>query len=192
MALSRNFDFAVMYGQTEATARITCHILNENPDKLGSAGRVLMGGSIGVNGGELVYKGENVTMGYAKSYRDLADGDERGSVLYTGDTGYIDGDGFVYITGRKSRVSKINGHRISLDELENLIEKDCGITAACVGKPDGIHIVLETERCEKSVTEYVKNYVVRKTGINGRLIKLSVIGALPRSANGKLLYEKIE
>lgn len=192
MALSRKFDFAVMYGQTEATARITCHILNENPDKLGSAGRVLMGGSIGVNGGELVYKGENVTMGYAKSYRDLADGDERGSVLYTGDTGYIDGDGFVYITGRKSRVSKINGHRISLDELENLIEKDCGITAACVGKTDGIHIVLETERCEKSVTEYVKNYVVRKTGINGRLIKLSVIGALPRSANGKLIYEKIE
>lgn len=192
MALRCNFDFAVMYGQTEATARITCHILNENPDKLGSAGRVLMGGSIGVSGGELVYKGENVTMGYAKSYRDLADGDERGSVLYTGDTGYIDGDGFVYITGRKSRVSKINGHRISLDELENLIEKDCGITAACVGKPDGIHIVLETERCEKSVTEYVKNYVVRKTGINGRLIKLSVIRALPRSANGKLLYEKIE
>lgn len=192
MALRCNFDFAVMYGQTEATARITCHILNENPDKLGSAGRVLMGGSIGVSGGELVYKGENVTMGYAKSYRDLADGDERGGVLYTGDTGYIDGDGFVYITGRKSRVSKINGHRISLDELENLIEKDCGITAACAGKHDGIHIVLETERCEKSVTEYVKNYVVRKTGINGRLIKLSVIGALPRSANGKLLYEKIE
>lgn len=192
MALRYNFDFAVMYGQTEATARITCHILNENPDKLGSAGRVLAGGSIGVSGGELVYKGENVTMGYAKSYRDLADGDERGSVLYTGDTGYIDGDGFVYITGRKSRVSKINGHRISLDELENLIEKDCGITVACVGKPDGIHIVLETERCEKSVTEYVKNYVVRKNGINGRLIKLSVICALPRSANGKLLYEKIE
>ena len=192
LALSRNFDFAVMYGQTEATARMTCHILNENPDKLGSAGRVLPGGNIGVEDGELVYKGANVTMGYSESFRDLAGGDERGGVLYTGDTGYIDGEGFVYITGRKKRISKLNGHRISLDELENLIQAECNAAAACVERTDGIHILLETESREKHVIENVRNYVIKKTGINGRLININIIGSLPRNESGKILYEKIK
>lgn len=192
LALSRNFDFAVMYGQTEATARMTCHILNENPDKLGSAGRVLPGGNIGVEDGELVYKGANVTMGYSDSYRDLAGGDERGGVLRTGDTGYIDGDGFVHITGRKKRISKLNGYRISLDELENLIQAECNTAAACVERTDGIHILLETESREKHIIENVRNYVIKKTGINGRLININIIGSLPRNESGKILYEKIK
>lgn len=192
LALSRNFDFAVMYGQTEATARMTCHILNENPDKLGSAGYVLPGGNIGVEDGELVYKGANVTMGYSDSYRDLAGGDERGGVLYTGDTGYIDVDGFVYITGRKKRISKLNGYRISLDELENLIQAECNTASACVERSDGIHIVLETEISDKHIIEIVRNYVAKRTGINGRLINIDIICSLPRSESGKILYEKIK
>lgn len=190
-ALNHNFDFAVMYGQTEATARMTCHILNKNPDKIGSAGKVLTGGNMGVIDGELVYKGDNVTMGYAQSYRDLIKGDERGGVLYTGDMGFVDEDGFVYITGRKKRISKINGNRISLDELENLIKSECGITAACVERADGINIVLEACR-DVSVTEYVRNYVIKRTGINGRLIKSAMVDELPRNESGKILYEKIE
>ena len=191
-ALKHNFNFAVMYGQTEATARMTCHILNKNPDKLGSAGTVLTGGNIGTVDGELVYKGENVTMGYAVNYTNLADGDKRGEVLYTGDMGFIDRDGFVYITGRKKSISKINGNRISLDELENLIKADCGIAAACTECGDGIHIVLETDCRDDSVTEYVRNYVIKRTGINRRLVKAVMINELPRNKRGKILYEKIE
>lgn len=191
-ALKHNFNFAVMYGQTEATARMTCHILNKNPDKLGSAGTVLAGGNIGTVEGELVYKGENVTMGYAQSYKDLGNGDERGRVLYTGDMGFIDRDGFVYITGRKKRISKINGNRISLDELENLIKADCGISAACTERADGIHIVLETDCRDDSVAEYVRNYVIKRMGINRRLVKTVMVNELPRNKRGKILYEKIE
>lgn len=191
-ALKYNFDFAVMYGQTEATARMTCHILNKNPGKLGSAGRVLTGGSMRVIDGELVYKGNNVTMGYAQSCEDLVNGDERGGILYTGDMGHIDEDGFVYIMGRKKRIAKINGNRISLDELENLIMADCGVTAACVERADGVSVVLETDSLDASVTEYVRNYVIKRTGINGRLIKSVMLNELPRNENGKILYEKIE
>lgn len=191
-ALKYNFDFAVMYGQTEATARMTCHILNKNPGKLGSAGRVLTGGSMRVIDGELVYKGNNVTMGYAQSCEDLVNGDECGGILYTGDMGHIDEDGFVYITGRKKRIAKINGNRISLDELENLIMADCGVTAACVERADGVSVVLETDSLDASVTEYVRNYVIKRTGINGRLIKSVMLNELPRNENGKILYEKIE
>lgn len=191
-ALKYNFDFAVMYGQTEATARMTCHILNKNPGKLGSAGRVLTGGSMRVIDGELVYKGNNVTMGYAQSCEDLVNGDERGGILYTGDMGHIDEDGFVYIMGRKKRIAKINGNRISLDELENLIMADCGVTAACVERADGVSVVLETDSLDASVTEYVRNYVIKRTGISGRLIKSVMLNELPRNENGKILYEKIE
>lgn len=191
-ALKYNFNFAVMYGQTEATARMTCHILNKNPGKLGSAGRVLTGGSMRVIDGELVYKGNNVTMGYAQSCEDLVNGDERGGILYTGDMGHIDEDGFVYIMGRKKRIAKINGNRISLDELENLIMADCGVTAACVERADGVSVVLETDSLDASVTEYVRNYVIKRTGINGRLIKSVMLNELPRNENGKILYEKIE
>ncbi len=106
--------------------------------------------------------------------------------------GHIDEDGFVYITGRKKRIAKINGNRISLDELENLIMADCGVTAACVERADGVRVVLETDSLDASVTEYVRNYVIKRTGINGRLIKSVMLNELPRNENGKILYEKIE
>lgn len=193
MADRRYFDFAVMYGQTEATARMACHILNRNPGKLGSAGRAIPGGDIRIENGEIVYSGGNVTMGYAESWRDLAAGDERGGVLYTGDLGYMDPDGFIYITGRKSRISKINGYRISLDELEGLIKDELNVASACVERADGIHIVLETGNSERTDDdiECMRSYVTKKTGINGRLIKVSHVHVLPRGENGKILYGNI-
>lgn len=192
MADKRKFDFAVMYGQTEATARISCHILNRHPDKLGSAGQAIPGGNISVEDGELIYKGNNVTMGYSENCWDLAKGDERGGVLHTGDLGYIDEDGFVYITGRKSRISKLNGYRISLDELEALIKSQFSVTAACVERTDGIHIVIEAQLGGQPVIEDIRSYVIQKTGINGRLINLSQTGLLPRAENGKILYSRID
>ena len=192
MAVKHNFDFAVMYGQTEATARMTCHILNRNPDKLGSTGRVIPGGDIHIENGEIIYRGHNVTMGYAKSYLDLTSGDERNGVLYTGDLGYIDSEGFVYVTGRKSRISKINGYRISLDELEKLIMSDLGVVNACVEREEGIHIMVEKDKEHGLDGESVRSYLTQKTGINGRLIKVSQTVTLPRAPNGKIIYEKVD
>lgn len=85
-------------------------------EKCGSMGIVIPGGKfhlIDVEGneiiqagvtGELVYEGDNVTLGYAECSTDLAKGDERGGVLQTGDMAQVDEDGFYYIVGRKNQI----------------------------------------------------------------------------------------
>ena len=68
--------------------------------------------------GEIVYTGPNVMMGYAESRADLGLGDTHGDTLETGDLGYLDDEGFLFLTGRSKRIAKIAGLRISLDEVE--------------------------------------------------------------------------
>ncbi len=118
----------VMYGQTEATARMTVLEPTDLPARLGSAGRAVPGGRLSIEDaggvalpdgtvGEVVYRGANVMQGYATSRADLALPDETGGVLRTRDLGYLDG-GFLYLVGRIGRFIKPAGHRVGLDELE--------------------------------------------------------------------------
>ncbi len=123
-------DFAVMYGQTEATARITILPPNMLKHKIGSVGKALDsvqlfvidedGHSIGPNNvGEICAKGRSICDHY------LIDGkikERESSFLKTGDLGYIDKDGFLFITGRKSQFIKLAGVRTSLFDLENLYQ----------------------------------------------------------------------
>ena len=134
MSEKRNIRFQPMYGQTEATARIAVmpygiagSVLRE---KTGSVGKVIPGGNISIsdkssdNSGRIIYYGDNVMMGYAYGRKCLAKDDESGRVLDTGDYGYVDEDGFLYIKGRKDRYIKYAGKRIELDELECELEKE--------------------------------------------------------------------
>jgi acyl-CoA synthetase (AMP-forming)/AMP-acid ligase II len=129
LMVARGGRFFVMYGQTEATARIAVLPPDSIERKLGSAGHAIPGGrlEIEVGGvpaeqpgatGEIVYSGPNVMMGYATGRADLAGGDELGGRLHTGDLGYLDADGYLYISGRTKRISKVSGYRVDLDEVE--------------------------------------------------------------------------
>ena len=125
-ARSWGADFVVMYGQTEATARIAYlppELVDRRP---GSVGRAVPGGSIDlrpVEGladdiGEIVYRGPNVMMGYATCRDDLALGHTLDE-LRTGDLARFHADDEVYeIVGRRSRIVKPFGLRIDLDEVE--------------------------------------------------------------------------
>lgn len=135
-AYHNNKQFIVMYGQTEATARISYRPAEMMKEKMKSIGKAIPNGQMWIedeNGkvitrafaeGEIVYSGKNVAMGYAFCKEDLIKGYEWGNVLHTGDIGYRDDEGYFYVKGRRDRVVKLNGIRLNLQELEQILEKE--------------------------------------------------------------------
>ena len=192
--------FFVMYGQTEATARMAYLPYEISLAKVGSVGGAIPGGEITLidtNGnkiteqdviGELVYRGSNVTLGYAECGEDLAKGDERRGVLFTGDMAKRDADGFYYIVGRKKRFLKIFGNRVNLDETESMIKSafpdlDC----ACAGIDDHMYIFTTNE---KKASE-MRSYIAEKTQLNPSAFKTVVVDHIPKNAAGKKLYASL-
>lgn len=189
--------FYVMYGQTEATARISYVPAERTLEKSGSIGIAIPGGTLqlvedGVflqephSVGELVYSGPNVTLGYAQCREDLAKGDERNGVLYTGDLAYFDEDGYFYIAGRKKRFLKIYGNRVNLDEAEAVLKKN-GYTAVCYGADDKLQIFVENAEPEKA-----RKCLLENTTIPRQAVFAYKIREIPRNDSGKILYTELE
>ncbi len=192
---ARGGRFFVMYGQTEATARITVLPADRLPAKLGSAGFPLAGGTIQilVDGrpatqpnvsGEVFYSGENVMLGYAETREDLTRGDELHGELQTGDIGYLDSDGALYITGRIKRIAKVFGLRINLEEVEAMVRLHG--SAAAVGKQDCL--VLFCEFTTSDAYAELTRTLAQRMGIHHSGIEFRYIEKLPVSANGKIDY----
>ncbi len=118
LATARGGRLFVMYGQTEATARIAILPAEDLPEHAGAAGRAIEGQLSIADDGEVIYRGPNVMLGYAERRAELARGDDLGGVLPTGDLGRLDDAGRLWITGRKKRIAKVFGMRLNLDELE--------------------------------------------------------------------------
>ena len=189
--------FYVMYGQTEATARMSYLPYQKSLEKYGSMGIAIPGGKfhlVDVDGsdiiapqvtGELVYEGPNVTLGYAECLEDLAKGDERHGVLVTGDMAQMDKEGYYYIVGRKKRFLKIFGNRVNLDECERMIQGQFAeIECACVGVDDHMKIYVNKE----ADMEAVKHFIVGKTGLNAAAFEVIYIAEIPKNDSGKKQY----
>ncbi|MCR5667281.1 MAG: AMP-binding protein [Eubacterium sp.] len=194
-------EFIVMYGQTEATARMAYLPGEKALEKYGSMGIAIPGGKLwlkDVDGleitkpdvvGELVYEGDNVTLGYAEQREDLARGDERGGILETGDMARMDEDGYFYIVGRKKRFLKIFGNRVNLDETERLLNgafEDLEI--ACAGSDDKMAIYYVGEADEASI----RHYISQKSGLHPSAFKAVQVEKIPKNDAGKILYNKLE
>ena len=191
--------FFVMYGQTEATARMSYLPLEHALDKFASIGIAIPGGKFSlmdVNGnvidapdvdGELIYEGPNVSLGYAECRADLAKGDENHGVLHTGDVARRDADGYYYITGRMKRFVKVWGNRCNLDATEQLV-KAITTSCACVGVDDKITIFVTQQGLEESIMKLL----VEKTGFNIRAFEVRVIDAIPVKSSGKIDYQAMQ
>ncbi len=192
--------FIVMYGQCEATARMGYLPAEKAIEKCGSMGIAIPGGKfslIDVDGneiiepfvtGELVYRGDNVTLGYAESGEDLLKGDEFKGVLQTGDMAEFDEQGYYYIVGRKKRFLKIYGNRVNLDEIDRLIKgKFDGIDCATSGIDDHLCIFLTDE----GIADDVRIFVANKTKLNSAAFKTIVIDKIPKNDSGKTLYKEL-
>jgi len=123
----------VMYGQTEATARLSCISSDKLAGKIGSIGKGIPGVKLLVadpNGkrvrpgeiGEVIAKGGNIMAGYFKDKTQTRKKIINGW-LRTGDLATIDGDGYIFLKGRADNIVKVGGTRVSLEEVENEIRK---------------------------------------------------------------------
>ncbi len=193
--------FVVMYGQSEATARMSWLPPEKSLEKCGSIGIAIPGGRfelIDTQGqvidqpdstGELVYFGDNVTLGYAESAEDLARGDERGGVLATGDLARRDAEGYYYIVGRKNRFLKIFGNRVGLDEVERLLKDHFPHTdCACAGRDDQMHVFAPAG----APLEEMKRFLVEATGLYHAAVCLCEVPEIPKNEAGKTLYAELE
>jgi acyl-coenzyme A synthetase/AMP-(fatty) acid ligase len=200
IAKRKDFRFFVMYGQTEATARISYVPSERLCDKIGSIGIPIPGGHLALqqNGqvitaphqeGELVYTGPNVMLGYAESRASLALGDEQQGTLYTGDLGHRDADGYFYVTGRLKRFVKIFGLRLNLDEVEKMLESALGRPVACVGTDDVLHVTVESPSdhdVQEARTRVTSLYKLHYSAVDVRRIE-----SLPVTTSGKKDYHAI-
>ena len=189
LALLRGWKFFVMYGQTEATARISFVPFEQLGSKIGSVGIAIPNGSLGVDEhtGELVYRGPNVMLGYAESRQDLAKGDELHSILRTGDLARNDADGYFYVTGRMKRFLKMFGKRFNLDEVEKILVRSLESSVACYGRDDLLMVAVED--CEDP--EAISKTVCETFDLPRTAVKVVAVKELPRTANGKLDYQRL-
>ncbi len=184
---SKGYQLHVMYGQTEATARIATLAPHEVLDRPDAIGRPIPGGAIELvphgdepDVGEIVYRGPNVMLGYAESRADLARGRDIDS-LHTGDLAARDADGVYRIVGRRARHAKVFGLRIDLDHTEQVLS-EAGISACVVSDDTGLCVVAEG----RIDLAHLVDRTARATGLPAHVIRARVVETLPRLPSGKL------
>ena len=185
----KNITYLTMYGQTEASPRISYVPVEQARNKIGSIGIPLDIGTLKTDSpdekseGELIYSGPNVCLGYAKSRDDLSLGDANFGVLHTGDIGVIDSDGFATIVGRKKRFAKVFGMSVNLDALEALA-KSVVEQSAVIARDDHV-VVVESEGKAKELREYL----LTRVSFPARSLKCITVEELPFKSSGKLDYQ---
>ncbi|MEY8001359.1 AMP-binding protein [Clostridium sp. Mt-5] len=205
----KGIDIYIMYGQTEATARLSYLPPSQIKSKLGSIGKGIPGTELmvlnkkGIHAGigevgEIAARGGNIMKGYfndeEETKRVLRNG-----FLYTGDLAFRDEDGYIFVVSREKNIIKCAGNRISPKEIENTI---CSIKqvveCAVIGVEDDI------------LGEAVKVFIVLKAHNNGidskyiidycskRLPRYKVpkyirfLSSLPKNSSGKVLFKKLK
>lgn len=197
--LPQGVKFYLMYGQTEATARMSYLEPEYGLTKLGSIGKGIPGGTFSLQDddgrviknanevGELVYEGDNVSLGYADCATDLMKEDENHGILHTGDLAYCDEDGFYFIAGRKKRFLKLFGNRISLDYVETLL-RDKLNECVCVGDDSKLIIYTTDNNCNE---DEIVDFIVGRTKIVRTVFFVRHIDVIPRSESGKIQYNQL-
>lgn len=183
-------DFFVMYGQTEATARLSYLPPNILKDKIQSIGKAIPGVSLKIlnnegkiaktnEEGELLAKGDNIMLGYFKDEESTLKTIKNGW-LHTGDIAKVDEDGFIYIVARKKEIIKVGGKRVSPKEIEEIILSlpevvDCTVS----GIPDDI------------LGEVIKADITIQNNVDKNLMKEKVISTCAEKLSMFKIPQKI-
>ena len=189
--------FVATYGQSECTARMAYLPAELALEKVCSIGIAEPGGRLsivdddgaetfdGEAQGEMVYRGENVTLGYATCPEDLLKGDENHGVMHTGDLARRDADGCYFIIGRLKRFLKIYGLRIGLDEVERMIKAEFETDCYCKGDDEKLVILVTDARLQ----EVLPAFIEEKTHLFHQRVAVQPVKEILRNEAGKVINQ---
>lgn len=182
LASQRGWQFHLMYGQTEAGPRIGWlpHALVAQWP--GCIGQAIPGVQLSLQEGELVVQSPSVMLGYALSRADLALGDEMGGQLHTGDLAEEAAPGIYRITGRNSRFLKLQGNRVSLQDVEDRLQ-EVGHAVHALGQDN--QLLLCTTATD---TDILRKAAVALFSFPPRSLQVHTVAVIPRTPNGKVDY----
>lgn len=200
-------DVIVMYGQTEATARLTYLPPADLRRKIGSVGIPIPGVEIEVRTergikaavdevGEVWARGPNIMLGYWRD-EETTRSVLRDGWLKTGDMGYLDSDGYLYLKGRRSDIIKVGAHRIHPKEVEEVVAEFPGVQeVAAVGVDDEmlgqVIKVFVVPAPESNVTALQIQGHCRGRLANYKVPKfVEFVSSLPKTASGKVLRAQL-
>ncbi len=196
-AQDKGKQFIATYGQSECTARMAYLPAEMALDKICSIGIAEPGGQLSIvddNGnetyegeaqGEMVYRGENVTLGYATCREDLLKGDENHGIMHTGDLARRDADGCYYIIGRLKRFLKIFGLRIGLDEVERMIKAEYKTDCYCKGNDEKLIVLVTVPKLKDVLPAFIEE----KTHLFHQKIEVQVVDQILRNEAGKVINQ---
>lgn len=196
-AKDKGKQFIATYGQSECTARMAYLPADLALEKVCSIGIAEPGGQLsiiddsgnetfeGEARGEMVYRGENVTLGYATCREDLVKGDENHGVMHTGDLARRDTDGCYYIEGRLKRFLKIFGLRIGLDEVEQMIKAEYKTDCYCKGNDEKLIVLITNPQ----MREQIPLFIEEKTHLFHQNIEVQIVNAILRNEAGKVVLQ---
>lgn len=185
------WELFVMYGQTEATARMAYlppGLAAEQPARIGvpvPGGTFRIDPVDGLDDGELVYTGPNVMLGYAEKPEDLASG-RTVHELRTGDLARRHADGLYEVVGRRSRFIKIAGLRVDLGRVEQILA-DLGVQAVCAGTDERLAIAVQGDHDPG----LLRKMLVPDLGVPRGALHMYAVDQIPRLSNGKPDYQAV-
>ncbi len=195
-ASARQARLFVMYGQTEATARIAYVPPDRLAEKAGTVGIAIPRGELWlapVEGDlqmqQVMYRGPNVMLGYASGVADLSRGDDLGGVLATGDLGESDADGYIRLTGRLARFAKLFGKRINLASVEVEVETRFPVRVIALDGAEQLKIHLEG--ADEDTAVRTRSHLAEWLGVPPLTIKVERLAQLPLTASGKKDYKAL-
>jgi O-succinylbenzoic acid--CoA ligase len=183
---------APTYGLTEAASQVATLLPEVLPHRLGSVGKPLFSTEVKIEDGEILVRGPSVMLGYAGLPEETARA-LRGGWLHTGDMGYLDDEGYLYVTERTEDLIISGGENVYPAEVEAVLLNHPGIEdAGVVGLPDAEwgQIVAAALRLRPGVRmtdaevrafcrQHLAGYKVPR--------RIWFVTDLPRSASGKLI-----
>ncbi len=199
--LPEHTDICIMYGATEASARLTYLAPDQLENKINSIGRPIPNVQIKIldendrevsagQTGELVATGKNIMLGYWKDPVTTAKALDKNG-YHTGDQGYMDEDGFYFLKGRKDSLLKVGGHRINPQEIEDAVmETDLVVESAVIGIKNDLLgnklVALATPKDSKVNEKMILSKCSQFLPKYKMPSEIKIVKMLPKNANGKI------